>query len=128
PARELDVGNAHRGHLTLVAPAHRTIADHDQARVVAGATQLAVCLEQRGEPLARLEPSDEEDRRLARRAQLIDTGVLGVEPGAVDPVGNHPVLALEVASDEIARRDTNGDVNVEAVEIAIEKRPAVVVT
>ena len=34
PARELDVGDAHRRDLTLVSPAHRPVADDHEARVL----------------------------------------------------------------------------------------------
>ncbi len=49
------------------------------------------------------------------------------ESRAVDAVGDHPVLTLEVPRDEVPRRHADGNVHVEAVEIAFEEWPPVVV-
>src|ERR1019366_5052321 len=126
-ARELDVGDAHRGDLALVPPAHRTVAHHDQARVVTGATELAVRLQQRRKTLARLKATDEEDRRLAGRAQLVELGMVWIEPRAIDPVRDNAVVPFEIARDEISCRDAHRHVNMEAVEVALEEGPSVVV-
>ncbi len=53
--------------------------------------------------------------------------MVGIEPGAVDAVGDDPVLAFEISRDEIPCGHAHGDVHVEAVEVSLEKRPAVVV-
>ena len=72
-----------------------------------------VGLEQVGQALALLEAPDEQDVQRAV-AQLLER--LGArEPVEVDAVGNDPVLAGEVAVDEVPRRPADGDPAVELV-------------
>jgi hypothetical protein len=84
--------------------------------------QAVVCAEQVDQPLALLEAADEEDVDGAV-AQLLERLRIG-ESVQVDPVGDDPVVAGEVAADEVSRRPADRDAAVQlVVEAAGEPLP-----
>ena len=115
-AQELDAvepaGRDVAPRLALLRPA----ADEQQAAVAAGLAQDPVGLEEVEDALARLEPPDEQD--VGR--PVLPAGHRDRAPEAVDvdAVGDHLVVAREVAVDEVAGRGRHRDPAVQPVGVA----------
>ena len=113
--QELHAGQAAGGHVAARLALLGAAADHQQAALAAGLAHDAVRLEQVQEALPRLEPADEQE--VARPVLPARKGHRAAEPLRVHAVGDHLVVAREVAIDEVAGRGGYRDAPVEPVRV-----------
>src|SRR3989442_1376658 len=114
-AREEHVGDAFPADEPPHVPELRPPVADDEAGVRMLLLELRIGAQEVHRALARLEPADEEDVDLAV-AVLGEGACVPVELD-VDAVRDDPVIAREVARDEVPRRARDGDACVELVQV-----------